>query len=132
MKQISSKVSKTLIPGSVITCADNTGARTLRIISKIGKGGAHRKLNSAGVGDIIMASVRSGSPQYMKKKVRAVVIRQKHPLRRKDGLRVRFEDNAAILITDNNLAVGTEVKGVMAREVVERYIKLAGVATRVI
>jgi large subunit ribosomal protein L14 len=132
MKQISSKVSKTLIPGSVITCADNTGARTLRIISKIGKGGAHRKLNSAGVGDIIMASVRSGSPQYMKKKVRAVVIRQKHPLRRRDGLRVRFEDNAAILITDNNLAVGTEVKGVMAREVIERYIKLAGVATRVV
>ena len=44
----------------------------------------------------------------------------------------RFEDNAGILVTDSNLAVGTEVKGAMAREVIERYIKLAGIAERVV
>ncbi len=132
MKQISSRVSKTLIPGSVLTCADNTGAKTLRIIMKLGQGGAHKKLKSAGVGDIIIASVRKGSPQYIKKKVRAIIIRQRQPIRRRDGMRVKFEDNAAIIITENNLAVGTEVKGVMAREVIERYVKLAGVASRVI
>lgn len=132
MKQISSKVSKTLISGSVLTCADNTGAKTLRIITRLGHGSARGKLKSAGVGDIIIASVRKGSPQYVKKKVRAIIIRQRQPIRRRDGLRIKFEDNAAIIVTDNNLAVGTEVKGVMAREVIERNVKLAGVASRVV
>ncbi len=134
MKQISSKISKTLISGSVLICADNTGAKTLRMITRIGHGSAYtsRHLKTAGIGDIIIASVRKGSPQYVKKMVRAVIIRQRQPIRRKNGLRVRFEDNAAIIITDNNLAVGTDVKGVMAREVIERNIKLAGVASKVV
>ncbi len=120
------------MPGSVLTCADNSGAKTLMIINKIGKGGHHKRMAECGIGDIIMASVKSGNPSYIKKKVRAVIIRQKTPIRRANGVRVRFEDNAAILITDANLAVGTEVKGAMAREIVERYIKLAGIASRVI
>jgi len=61
-----------------------------------------------------------------------VIIRQKSPIRRANGTRVRFEDNAGILVTDTNLAVGTEVKGAMAREIVERYVKLAGIASRVV
>ena len=79
-----------------------------------------------------MASVKSGTPQYRKKKVRVVIIRQRQPMRRPNGMRIRFEDNAGILVTDSNLAVGTEVKGAMAREVIERYIKLAGIAERVV
>ena len=68
----------------------------------------------------------------MKKKVRVVIIRQKQPMRRANGMRIRFADNAGILITESNLAVGTEVKGAMAREIVERYVKLAGIASRVV
>jgi large subunit ribosomal protein L14 len=102
------------------------------IINKIGKAGRKGRLATSGIGDIVMASVKSGNPQYIKKKVRVVIIRQKQPIRRANGMRVRFEDNAGILITDSNLAVGTEVKGAMAREVVERYIKLAGIASRVV
>ncbi|MCL4362967.1 uL14 family ribosomal protein [Candidatus Marsarchaeota archaeon] len=132
MKSINGKVSKTLIPGTILTCADNSGAKTLMIINKIGKAGAHGRLATVGVGDIVIASVKSGTPQYIKKKVRAVIIRQKATIRRVSGMRVRFEDNAAILITDTNLPVATEVKGAMAREVVERFIKLAGIASRVI
>ncbi len=132
MKGLSTRVSKGLVPGSILTCADNSGAKTLMIINKIGKAGKHRKMAACGVGDVIMASVKSGSPTYIKKKVRAIIIRQKSPMRRASGIRVRFEDNAAILVTDVNLAVGTEVKGAMAREIVERYIKLAGIASRVI
>ncbi|MCL5093477.1 MAG: uL14 family ribosomal protein [Candidatus Marsarchaeota archaeon] len=132
MKSINGKVSKTLIPGTILTCADNSGAKTLMIINKIGKAGAHGRLATVGVGDIVIASVKSGTPQYIKKKVRAVIIRQRATIRRVSGMRVRFEDNAAILITDTNLPVATEVKGAMAREVVERFIKLAGIASRVI
>lgn len=132
MKSIAAKVSKTLIPSTVLTCADNSGAKTLMIINKIGKSGRHGRLAKSGLGDIVMASVKSGSPQYVKKKVRVVIIRQRQPIRRANGMRVRFEDNAGILITETNLPVGTEVKGAMAREVVERYIKLAGIASRVV
>lgn len=132
MKGIATKISKSLIPGSVLTCADNSGAKRLMIINKIGKAGRHGRLATSGIGDIIMASVKSGNPQYIKKKVRCVIIRQRQPIRRSNGMRVRFEDNAAILINDANLPVGTEVKGAMAREVVERYVKLAGIASRVV
>lgn len=132
MKGLATTVQKGLVPGSILTCADNSGAKTLMIINKIGKGGKHRRMAACGIGDIVMASVKSGSPTYIKKKVRVVIIRQKTPMRRASGVRIRFEDNAGILITDANLAVGTEVKGAMAREIVERYIKLAGIASRVV
>lgn len=133
MKGLSTTIPKVLIPGSVLTCADNSGAKTLMIINRIGKGGQRKGRNSrSGIGDIVIASVKSGTPQYIKKKVRVVIIRQKSPMRRANGMRVRFEDNAGILVTDADLAVGTEVKGAMAREIVERYVKLAGIASRVV
>lgn len=132
MRGIASTVTKPLVPGSILTCADNSGAKTIMIINRLGKAGKHKRMASAGIGDIVMASVKSGSPAYLKKKVRAVIIRQRKEFRRANGIRVRFEDNAAMLVTDANLPVGTEVKGAMAREVVERYIKLAGIASRVI
>ena len=133
MKGLATKISKGLIPSSVLTCADNSGARTLMIINRLGKGGATKgRYTSSGVGDIVIASVKSGTPQYIKKKVRVVIIRQRSPMRRANGMRVRFEDNAGILVSDADLAIGTEVKGAMAREVVERYIKLAGIASRVV
>ncbi len=133
MKGLSTRISRKLIPSSVLTCADNSGARTLMIINRLGKGGGRKgRYSSSGIGDIVIASVKSGTPQYIKKKVRVVIIRQKAPIRRANGMRVRFEDNAGILVTDTNLAVGTEVKGAMAREIVERYVKLAGMASRVV
>ncbi|MGC8571866.1 MAG: uL14 family ribosomal protein [Candidatus Micrarchaeia archaeon] len=133
MKGLSTYISKTLVPGSILTCADNSGAKTLMIINKLGGGNnKHRRMAASGIGDIVIASVKSGSQAYIKKKVRAVIIRQKAPIRRANGMRVRFEDNAAILINDINLAIGTEVKGAMAKEIVERYLKLAGIASRVV
>ncbi|MGC8496178.1 MAG: uL14 family ribosomal protein [Candidatus Micrarchaeia archaeon] len=133
MKDIGTSISRTLVPGTVLTCADNTGAKTLMIINRLGKGGNRKgRYSKSGIGDIVMASVKSGTPQYIKKKVRVVIIRQKQPIRRPNGMRVKFEDNAGILITETDLPVGTEVKGAMAREVVQRYIKLAGIASRVV
>lgn len=133
MKGLSTTISRNLIPSSVLVCADNSGARTLMIINRLGKGGSAKgRYSHSGIGDIVICSVKSGNPQYIKKKVRVVIIRQKSPIRRANGMRIRFEDNAGILVTDTNLAVGTEVKGAMAREIVERYVKLAGIASRVI
>ena len=61
-----------------------------------------------------------------------IIIRQRQPIRRASGLRIKFEDNAGILVSDTNLPIGTEVKGPMAREVIERFVKIAPVASRVI
>ncbi len=134
MKGIPSKVTKTLVPGTEMVCADNSGAYVLHMIHIIGKGGGGKrgKLAAVGVGDVFSGSVRKGTPAYLKKPVRVVVIRQKAPIRRANGMRVRFEDNAAIMINEENLPIGTEVKGAMAREVVERFVKIGGIASRIV
>lgn len=132
MKGLGTNVSKTLIPSSVITCADNSGAKSIMIINKEGKAGRKGRLSRAGIGDVVVCSVKIGSPQYVKKTVRAVIIRQKQPIRRTNGMRVKFEDNAGILINDLNLPIGTEVKGPVAREVIERFIKVANIASKVV
>ena len=134
MKGISSKAMKTLIPGTVFTCADNSGAYEFRIIHLIGKGGdgQHGRQATAGVGDLVSASVRKGTPAYIKKPVRVLIIRQKAPIRRANGMRIRFEDNAGIIVGEDNLPVGTEIKGAMAREVAERFVKVAGIAARIV
>src|SRR5207302_4822137 len=100
MKGLSSRVSKTLVPGAILTCADNSGALVFRMIHIIGKGGKHGRMASAGVGDIISASVRKGNATYLKKPVRVVVIRQRDEIRRSNNMRVRFEDNAGIMINE--------------------------------
>lgn len=125
---------KTLIPGTVLSCADNSGAYEFRVIHLLGKGGGgrHGKLAAAGIGDLVSASVRKGSPTYLKKPVRVLVIRQKAPIRRANGMRMRFEDNAGIILGEDNLPVGTEIKGAIAREVVERFVKVAGIASRIV
>ena len=132
MKGLSTHISKAVTIGSVLTCADNSGAKTLMMIGRIGKSGKRGKLVTAGIGNIIIASVKTGDQKNIKKIVRAIIIRQKQPIRRLNGQRIKFEDNAAVLVSDTNLPIGTEVKGAMAREVIERNIKLAGLASRVI
>ncbi len=133
MKGVASKITKAFVPMSVIPCADNSGAYEFKMIHIIGKtGGKHGRLSAAGVGDIISASVTKGTATYLKKPVRVVIIRQRALIRRANGIRLRFEDNAGIMISDDNLPIGTEVKGAMAREVVERFVKVAGVAQRIV
>ena len=116
----------------MLVCADNSGAYTLRIINKIGKAGSKGRLSKSGIGDIVAVSVRTGNPQYVKKVQRAVIIRQRQPIRRADGTRVRFEDNAAVLINEMNLPIGRTIKGPVAREVITVFVKIANIASRVI
>ncbi len=132
MKGLSTSISKTLVPGAILNCADNSGAELLKVIGVLGWQGRKRRNPKAGIGDVVVASVIKGSPTYLKKVVKAVVIRQKAPMRRANGLRIRFEDNAAIMINDEGLPVGTVVKGPMPREVIEIDINLAGLASKVI
>ena len=74
-----------------------------------------------GLGDSATVTVKKGTPDMRKKLVRAVVIRQKKEMRRPNGIRVSFEDNAVVVVDEKNEPKGTEIKGPVAREVAERY-----------
>lgn len=83
--------------GAVMNCADNSGARNLYIISVKGFGARLNRLPAAGVGDMVMATVKKGKPELRKKVMPAVVVRQSKPWRRADGVYLYFEDNAGVV-----------------------------------
>ncbi len=83
--------------GAVMNCCDNSGARNLYIISVKGCGARLNRLPAAGVGDMVMATVKKGKPELRKKVMPAVVVRQSKPWRRADGVYLYFEDNAGVV-----------------------------------
>jgi large subunit ribosomal protein L14 len=132
MEALKADVTQGLEKGSLINCADNTGARELKVISISGYSGTKNRHPKAGLGDKITASVTKGTPDQRRQVVEAVIIRQRKPIRRPDGTRVKFEDNAAVIIDDNEEPSGTELKGPIAREVAERFGSIASTATMIV
>lgn len=132
MKGFATHVTGGLTIGSVVKVDDNSGAKMLRIISKEGYKGRRGRIPPIGVGDIFRASVIQGKVDIRKKVVRAVIIRQRKEYRRFTGERIKFEDNAAVLITEKNEPQASEIKGVVAKEVAERFPKVATIAKNVI
>ena len=132
MKAVSSKVTKPITLGTRLLCHDNSGARIVEVVGVVGYKGVRGRYPSAGVGDIVVVAVKKGNPDMVKKVVKAVIIRQKKEFRRPNGMHISFEDNAAVLVNDEGLPSGTEIKGVVAREVAERYPKVAAIAPGVI
>ncbi|MFW5984576.1 MAG: 50S ribosomal protein L14 [Halobacteria archaeon] len=121
MKAIKADITKSLSKGSRLVCADNTGARELQIVSVKNYRGTRRRQPKGGVGDVVVVSVKKGDPDMRRQVLDAVVVRQKKPYRRPDGTRVAFEDNAAVIIDDNQEPRGTEIRGPIAREVADRF-----------
>jgi ribosomal protein L14 len=80
-----------------MNCCDNSGARNLYIIAVTGAGARLNRLPAAGVGDMVMATVKKGKPELRKKVMPAVVVRQSKPWRRPDGIFLYFEDNAGVV-----------------------------------
>ncbi len=112
--------------------ADNTGAKELLVIRCLG--GSHRR--SASVGDVVVATVKSATPNGTVKKsdvVKAVIVRTTYPVRRENGTYIRFDDNAAVIIKDDKSPVGTRIFGPVAREVREaEYTRIASLAPEVL
>ena len=117
---------------SRLKVADNTGAKELMCIRCLG--GSHRKF--AGVGDVIIASVKSAIPNGVVKKgdvVKAVIVRTKKPIKRADGSYVRFDENAAVIIRDDGNPKGTRIFGPIARELRDKdYMKILSLAPEVL
>ena len=112
--------------------ADNTGAKEIKCIRVLG--GSKRKFGN--IGDVIVASVRKAAPGGTVKKgevVRAVIVRSAKGVRRADGTYVRFDENAAVLIKDDNSPKGTRIFGPVARELRDKeYMKILSLAPEVI
>jgi len=119
-------------PYTRLKAADNTGARQLMCISVLG--GTRKKY--ARVGDIIVASVKRAIPEATVKKgevVRAVVVRCAQPYRRPDGSYIRFDENAAVILTDKDNPKGTRIFGPVARELREKnFTKIISLAPEVL
>ena len=117
---------------SVLEVADNSGAKRVKCVKVIG--GSKRKY--ATVGDIIVVSVKDATPNGKVKKgqvARAVIVRTKKELRRKDGSYIRFDNNSAVLINKDNEPVGTRIHVPVARELRARqFMKIVSLAPEVL
>ncbi len=130
MKAVSAKITPGLNLGAVLVAADNSGAKLVRLVAvKRGKGTMGRQGN-ARVADMVKVSVRKGLPDMRGKVFDAVIVRQKKAYRRLNGERIAFEDNAvAILKDEKGNPQGTQIKGPVAREVMERWPSVAKIAS---
>jgi large subunit ribosomal protein L14 len=115
-----------------LVCADNTGAKILQIAQVTKYKGRHSRLPSAAVGDFVTVTVKKGPAELRKQIFGAVVIRQKYPIRRLSGVRLTFEDNAAVLVTPEGEIKGTDIKGPVAVEAAERWPRIANLASIIV
>ncbi len=132
MKGIRAKVTRALPAGARLECVDNTGAKVLQIIAVKGYRGVKNRYPSAGVGDMVVITVKKGRPEIKKQILKAVIVRQRKEYRRPSGLRVKFEDNAAVIVDDKGMPKGSEIRGPVAREAVERFSAIASAATIIV
>ena len=134
MKAIKSKVCKSLPIGARVNVVDNSGAKVLQIITVKGYKTRTKKLMAAGVADLVTGAVKVGDPEMRHKVVQAVIVRQKKEFSRPEGIKVRFEDNAAVILKDVRLGMpkGTLIKGPIAKEVAIRWPNVAKQATIVL
>jgi large subunit ribosomal protein L14 len=117
---------------TVLHVADNSGARKLRCFKVLG--GSHRRYGS--IGDVIVCSVREAAPDSNVKKgqvVRAVIVRTTKEVGREDGSYIKFDNNAAVLINNQNEPIGTRIFGAVGRELRKRnFMKIVSLAPEVI
>jgi len=129
-----SKVKMTLgLPvGATVNCADNTGAKNLYIISVKGYGGRLNRLPAAGVGDMVLATVKKGKPELRKKVTTAVIIRQRKPWRRKDGVFIYFEDNAGVIVNAKGEMKGSAITGPVGKECADLWPRISSNAGTIV
>jgi large subunit ribosomal protein L14 len=118
--------------GTYVRVADNSGAKEAMVIGVIGYKGRLRRIPFASVGDMVVVTVKKGTPEMRKQVTRAIVVRQRRPFRRPDGTWVAFEDNAVVIVSPDGAPKGSEVRGPVAREAAERWPKVANIASIII
>lgn len=133
MQAIKSRITKALPIGSEVETCDNSGAKVVRIFTVMGSKTTKGRVPAAGVADLVMVSVRRGRPDMRKQVFYAVIVRQKKEYRRAEGIRIKFEDNAVVILKDEKgNPKGTIFKGAIAKEVCERWPGIAKIASIVV
>jgi large subunit ribosomal protein L14 len=132
MKGIAGRQMRGLPTGARLECIDNTGAKIVQIVATPKLKGTRRRYPKAGVGDMVIISVKKGSPDMRRQLLKAVIVRQRRPFRRSDGTMVQFEDNAAVIVADNGDTKGSMIKGPVALEAAERWPRIAATASTIV
>ena len=134
MKAVKANVTRGIQVGTRVKVADNSGAKEIEIVAIRHWRGVRSRISKGGVGSIIIGAVKEGNPDIRHTLVPCVIIRQRKEYRRASGVRVKFEDNAAIVLKDveKGEPKGTVIKGPVAREVVERFPLVTRISTMVI
>lgn len=133
MKAVKAKVTGGIQLGSIVPTCDNSGAKVLKIVSVKTKKTTKRRIASCGVGDMVLATVRKGKPDMRKKVVHAIIVRQRREFRRPDGTRIKFEDNAAVVLKDDKgNPKGTLFKGAICKEAAGRWPGIAKIASIIV
>lgn len=111
-----------------MNCADNTGAKNLYMIAVSGTGSRLSRFPRGSVGDMFLASVKKGKPELRKKVMPAVIIRQRKPIRRREGFFLYFEDNAGVIVNNKGEMKGQNVTGPVAKECADLWPRIAAKA----
>ena len=133
MEAIKANITRGLNHGSEVETCDNSGAKIVRIISVINKKTGKGQKPSCGIGDLLLVAIKKGTPEMRKTVTYATLVRQKKEYRRPDGTRIKFEDNAAVILKDDKgNPKGTMVKGPVAKEACERWPAVAKIASIIV
>ncbi len=118
--------------GSKVVASDNSGAKIVQVISVKGYRGRLNRYPRATVGDMVIVTVKKGTPQMRRQVFPAIVIRQRKPYRRKNGEWIRFEDNAVVIVSPQGDPKGSEIRGAVAKEASERWPRVGHVASIIV
>lgn len=125
------RITRGLCVGAKLKITDNSGAKEGVLIG-VGYTTRLNRVPSATVGDLVTVSIRKGTPEMRRQKLKAVIVRQRQYICREDGIRLQFEDNAAVIISPDGEPKGSEIRGPVAREAAELFPRLASVASMII
>ena len=132
MKGIPGRQTRGIPTGARLDCIDNTGAKIVQVVSVPTYHGTKRRYPNAALGEMMVVTVKKGTPEVRKQLFRAVIVRQKRLFRRPEGTMVQFEDNAVVLVTETGETKGTDIKGPVAREAAERWPRIAATASMIV
>jgi len=133
MKSLKSRIPRAIPVGAYVPTCDNSGAKIVKIFTVFNLNTRKGRYPAAGIGDLVMGTVKSGRSDMRKQVVYGVIVRQKKEFRRPNGMRVKFEDNAMVVCKDDKgNPKGTVFKGPIAKEVSERWPAVGKLASIVV
>ena len=132
MKGVPGRQTRGIPTGARLDCIDNTGAKIVEVIAVLNWHGVKRRNPAGALGEVLVVTVKKGTPETRKQVMRAVIVRQKRAFRRPEGTMVQFDDNAVVIVTETGETKGTDIKGPVAREAAERWPRIAATASMIV